>query len=724
MLSKNKFLSLILALLLIFNVNSPLLFAAEQAPAVENKTDIQAVEARKPKYPNYADMYVGEDKYEGFNRKMFNLNSKLNKFVARPVHILWASVMPKYGMDRLQSAYNNIEYPKRLASCLLQKDGEGVKNETLRFLTNTTIGLGGLFDPADKLFKIKPTSENMEQALCKCKMKPGPYLVAPVLNACTPRSLCGRALEAALDPSVYLGTPVTAIVKFGLMVNRTSYMQPLAKMIESTYADPYDIQKKLYGIENYIKNSNLDRKDLLQTEAELVEEGQSALAEEMIAQLGDEAAPIEDPTPTPTLPEGEGAMQPPLTMTDEYITGAASALEDLEIIKKEPIKPDIVLSDYNPQCPVVDSMRTALFDDPSINKSIWNELSIWNRSFAKRIKTGSVSVVPEREAYKYRYILQKDKNAPLVILYPSIGEGATTHHSTIFAKMFYDEGYSVIMQGSHFHWEFVKSMPQGYCPGVPAVDADNIKLVTSKIIDSLEKKYERKFDEKVVVGTSFGAMATLFLADKESKNNTLNISRFIAVSPPIELTYALEQLDKNADEFDKNSPEVKHKTAVTAAKILQLVKLKDSPEFEIGALPFSEEEGKLITTFILRQKLSDLIFTIENVAKGQKTDIYDAINNTSYRDYAEKYLLKNGELTMDDLQYETSLFSLSDYLANNDNYRIYHSLDDYFTNKSQIERLKTFSGSRLTCLDCGAHLGFLYRKEFIESLKADIASKM
>lgn len=79
---------------------------------------------------------------------------------------------------------------------------------------------------------------------------------------------------------------------------------------------------------------------------------------------------------------------------------------------------------------------------------------------------------------------------------------------------------------------------------------------------------------------------------------------------------------------------------------------------------------------------------------------------------------------MDDLQYETSLFSLSDYLANNDNYRIYHSLDDYFTNKNQIERLKTFSGSRLTCLDCGAHLGFLYRKEFIESLKADIASKM
>lgn len=675
-----------LFIILALQINTPYVLA-KSAETI----NIQAAQTESCKYPDYAKMYVGDDKYEGFNRKMFNLNSKLNKFVARPVHILWSSVMPKYGMDRIRNAYNNIEYPKRLASCILQKDGRGVKDETLRFLTNSTIGLGGMFDPAKKVFKIKPTSENMEQALCKCKMKSGPYLVAPVLSACTPRSLCGRALEAALDPSVYLATPLTALVKFGLMVNRTSYMQPLAKMIESTYADPYDIQKKLYGLENYIKNSNLDRSDLLETEAELVKEGNSALAEEMIKEIGND--------------EGK-------------LTGAAASIEDVEIIKKEPITPDIVLEGYNPQCPVVDSMRTALFEDSSVNKSIWNELSIWNRSFAKRIKSDSVSIVPNRDEYKFRYILQKDKNAPLAILYPSIGEGSNAHHSTIFAKLFYDAGYSVILQGSHFHWEFVKSMPEGYCPGIPANDADNIKLVTTKILDLLEKKYDRNFDKKIVVGTSFGAMATLFLADKESKNNTLNIDKFIAISPPIELTYALTQLDKNADEFDKNSSEVKHKTAITATKILQLSKLKEeNEEFSINTLPFSEEEGKLITTFVLRQKLSDLIFTIENIAKGKKTDIYETINDMSYYDYAQKYLLKNGALTFDDLKFETSLFSLSDYLANNDNYRIYHSLDDYFTNKNQLERLKNIAGKHLTCLNCGAHLGFLYRKEFVDSLK-------
>ena len=683
----SKFLSFLLSLLLISNLSFPAL-------------------AEETKYPDYAKMYVGEDKLEGFNRKMFTLNSKLNKFVARPVHILWASIMPQYGMDRIQNAYNNIEYPKRLASCIVQKDGQGIKNETIRFLTNTTIGIGGLFDPASKLLKVKPTNENMDQALCKCKVKSGTYMVMPVLNACTPRSLCGRAFEAALDPSVYLVSPLTALVKFGLMVNRTSYMQPIAKMLESTYADPYDIQKKLFGIESYIKSSNLDRQDLLATDAKLVDE-ESALMEEINAMVeGESYLALDEP------PEELGVF-----------TGAAANLEDLEIIKHEKLEPDIILSDFNPQSPIVDSMRTALFDDPAIDKSIWNELSIWNRSFGKRIKTSSVEVVPNRDEYKFRYIMQKDKNAPLVILFPSVGEGYNAHHNTVFAKMFYDEGYSIVMLGSHFHWEFAKSMPEGYCPGNPQVDVDNIKLVTRKILDKLENKYECEFNEKYVIGTSFGALSSLFLADRESKNNTLGITRFIAISPPVELVYAVEQLDKNSQEFDNNSPDVKHKTATTAAKILQIRNLKNTiKDLEISELPFKEKEEKSITTFLLRQKLSDLIFTIENASKNKKCDIYQKIHNMSYKDYVENYIL-NGE-SIETMRYASSLYSLADYLTNNDNYKIYHSPDDFFATEGQIQKLKMFAGNKLVCLSNGSHLGFLYRKEFQDALRVDVSNKI
>lgn len=709
---KQKVISLFLVLTL--SINS---FSA-YAENVINEPDVnvQAVQTFDiNKYPDYAKMYVGEDKHEKFNRKMFNLNSKLNKYIAKPVHIIWSSLLPQCCINRIRDAYNNIDYPKRLASCIMQKDGEGAKKETVRFLTNSTIGLGGLFDPADKIFKIKPTNENMEQALCKCKVDSGSYLVVPCLSSCTPRSLCGRILEAALDPSVYLATPITSIIKFGLMVNRTSYMQPLAKMIETTFADPYDIHKKLYGIENYIRNSNYDRQELLTEEKQLVEEGKSELAEELIADLGEGVniggAGVNTEAGV-NIETKENTIKGEKFMIQGQFTGGAAGLSDILPLAAA-IKPDIIITDYKSQTPVIDSMKTALFEDRSINKSVWNELSLWNRSFAKRIKTGSVTVTEGREPYKFKYILQKNSSAPLMIFYPSIGEGAGNHHSLVFAKMFYDKGYSVVMQGSHFHWEFVKSMPDGFAPGIPVTDSIYIREVSSKILDNLKENHKINPSQKVIVGTSFGAVGLLFVAEKESQNNILSINKYIAISPPIELKYALLQLDKNGEEFDKYSPEVKDKTALTAAKILQIYGLKDLKDFKMDSLPFTDEEAKLITTFVMRQKLSDIIYTIENGIQNKEKDIYKIINNMSFQDYAEKYL----GLSSEDDCMNASLYALSEYLTNNDNYHIYESIDDYLLNINQIAKLKNIAGEKLTCVNCGSHLGFLYKKEFMDEFK-------
>ena len=689
---KKKIISLFLIFSLFLNTN----VLADELVINPASADIQAVETTDgDKYFDYSKMYLGEDKHEKFNRKMFSLNMKLNKFVARPVHIIWSSIMPQFGIDRIRDAYNNIEYPKRLASCIIQRDGEGVKRETVRFITNSTIGLGGLFDPADKIFKFKPTNENMEQALCKCKMNSGSYLVMPCLHSCTPRSLCGRALEAALDPAVYLASPITSLIKFGLMVNRTSYMQPIAEMIETNYADPYDIHKKLFGIENYIKNSNYDRQELLLEEKQLVESGDIEKAEELIA----------------NLEKGKGEN----IMTTGELTGGASGLADL-LPLSEALKADIMLEDYKVQTPVIDSMKTALFENKEVKKSIWNDLSVWNRSFAKNVKTGSVIIAEDKEPYKFKYILQKDKNSPLIIIYPSIGEGAGNHHSLVFAKMFYDEGYSVVMQGSHFHWEFVKSMPSGFAPGLPQNDSEHIRIVSSKILENLKEKHSYEPKEKTIVGTSFGAVAALFVAEKESKNNLLGVNKFVAVSPPIELKYALLQIDKNGETLDKDYMSVKNKTAITAAKVLQIYDLKDEKNFNIEKLPFSDEEAKIITTFVMRQKLSDIIFEIEKPSKNKEADLYKMINNISYRDYAEKYL----GLNIDENCEFATLYSLSDYLENNNNYKIFEAFDDYLLNKDQIFKLKNIAGKNLTCINCGAHLGFLHRKEFMDEFKKTV----
>ena len=661
------------------------------------------------KYPDYSYIYLGPDKYEKMNRKVFAFNLGLNKYAIRPVHTLWCSIMPEYGIERIQTAYKNIEYPKRLISSLIQKDFKASCTETVRFLTNTTIGIGGMFDPAKRYFKLEPVNEDMEQALTKCKCNSGSYIVLPVMNGTTARGIAGKILDTSLNPTTYVGTPILAMVKAGLTVNRTSYMQPLIKMVESTYADPYEISRKMYGIDNYIKCNNLDRKEILENgfkEAENPPE----LVENTLDMRG--------------IDKETEVKEEKLTITD--IVKGGDNIDNIILQSynsdNSQLMADMLLEDYNPQNPVVDSMRTALFDLPEVDKSIWNELSVWNRCFSKQIKSSSVNITPEKENYKFKYIMQKDKNSPVAIIYPSIGEGITSHHSVVLAKIFYDEGYSVIIQGSHFQWEFVKSMPDGYRPGIPSVDAEYLKTVTAAIINSLENKYNCKFSGKTVIGTSFGALTTLFLANSEYKNNSLNITKYISICPPVELVYAMEQVDKNSEEWNKNPNDLKNRAAITAAKVVQLTDMKDTvKDLKITNLPFTEEEGKLITGFIMHQKLSDLIFTLENTPKNKKTDIYNTINNMNYRDYTEKYLLADKQKTLEDLRNESSLLSISDFLQNSTNYKIYHTLDDYLVNQKQLKQLKIRTGKKTLLLNNGAHLGFLYKPEFLEDLKHEIS---
>ena len=226
-----------------------------------------------------------------------------------------------------------------------------------------------------------------------------------------------------------------------------------------------------------------------------------------------------------------------------------------------------------------------------------------------------------------------------------------------------------------------------------------------------------------MIGTSFGAITALFMASNEYKHNTLGINKYISINPPIELIYAMKAVDKNGEEWQKNPNNLKERVALTSAKILNLWNKKDESNFELSTLPFNDYEAKLITGFVMHQKLSDLVMTIENIPKNKKSDFYKDINNMNYEDYMRKYVLGDSILAFDELNYDTSLYSIADYLQNNDNYKIYHSLDDYLVNAHQLNMLKKYTGNKSIFLSNGSHLGFMYRQEFIDELKKNFSEK-
>jgi ABC-type transporter lipoprotein component MlaA len=143
------------------------------------------------------------DPLEPTNRGAAALNEGLLVYVADPVAAGWRRVVPQPVRSSLVRAFENLGYPARLVNNLLQGKFRGAGDETLRFLTNTTLGLAGLFDPARSWWGIKPSDEDMGQTFASWGWRDSTFLSLPLFGPSTVRDGVGTLGDTALDPTFY-----------------------------------------------------------------------------------------------------------------------------------------------------------------------------------------------------------------------------------------------------------------------------------------------------------------------------------------------------------------------------------------------------------------------------------------------------------------------------------------------------------------------------------------
>jgi phospholipid-binding lipoprotein MlaA len=146
-----------------------------------------------------ADWEEGEsivwDPFERMNRGIFELNETLDRWFFEPVAIGWDFVAPKRVQICIGNFFTNLVYPVRLANDVLQLKPVKAVEDTGRFVTNTLVGIGGLFDPAT-LAGIPRHDEDFGQTLGRWGVPPGPYLVLPFLGPSNPRDGVGLAVDS------------------------------------------------------------------------------------------------------------------------------------------------------------------------------------------------------------------------------------------------------------------------------------------------------------------------------------------------------------------------------------------------------------------------------------------------------------------------------------------------------------------------------------------------
>ena len=129
-----------------------------------------------------ADEAAGEeyDPWESFNTSMFEFNRQFDRVLLKPVAKGYNFLMPDWVQISISNFYYHLRFPPRLLNNVFQGKFKGAGIEVGRFVVNSTIGGAGLIDVA-KDMGLETPEEDMGQTLGHYGMKPGPYLVLPLL---------------------------------------------------------------------------------------------------------------------------------------------------------------------------------------------------------------------------------------------------------------------------------------------------------------------------------------------------------------------------------------------------------------------------------------------------------------------------------------------------------------------------------------------------------------
>ena len=150
------------------------------------------------------------DPLESMNTNIFEFNRQVDRFVLKPVAKGYNFVMPDLVQVGISNIFTNLRFAPRFLNNVFQGKLKGAGIEVGRFLINSTVGLAGFFDPAKHIDLVTP-EEDMGQTLGFYGVKPGPYLVLPLLPPFTVRDFVGYVGDVFLNPINWLVFPIIEI---------------------------------------------------------------------------------------------------------------------------------------------------------------------------------------------------------------------------------------------------------------------------------------------------------------------------------------------------------------------------------------------------------------------------------------------------------------------------------------------------------------------------------
>ncbi len=245
-------------------------------------TGTDAPEAPDPLFDDdFDDFDVGPeapaDPFEGVNRSTHRLNEEIDRWVLDPITWTYRKVTPDMFRRSVRNFFWNLSEPTTMVNDLLQREWDDAAVSVTRLVVNSTLGVGGLFDPASSL-GLPPHESDFGQTMALAGVSSGPYVVLPVVGPSTVRDGVGMAVDVVFRPSTFVVPLADQLVfttiqggGFGLTLREEYYDQ--LRILKESSIDYYSALRSAYAQSREAeiwdrREHHLDEDDTLASKAE------------------------------------------------------------------------------------------------------------------------------------------------------------------------------------------------------------------------------------------------------------------------------------------------------------------------------------------------------------------------------------------------------------------------------------------------------------------------
>jgi phospholipid-binding lipoprotein MlaA len=190
------------------------------------------------------------DPWEPTNRVFYRINSGFDAVILKPAAEGWRFIMPAPVRQGIHNILANLTTPVVLSNDMMQGKPRRAGDTLMRFLINSTVGIGGVFDLA-KGWGYPSHGTDFGVTLALWGVPSGPFLFLPVLGPTDPRDAGGFGVDIALDPLTWVGkgATVTALGWTRYVVSAVDARERVlddVDRIKKTALDPYATFRSLY----------------------------------------------------------------------------------------------------------------------------------------------------------------------------------------------------------------------------------------------------------------------------------------------------------------------------------------------------------------------------------------------------------------------------------------------------------------------------------------------